>query len=324
MTEKISFVDLHAHLGSSVSPSLLWDMAHDNGLRLDHKDFFEFEKAMFVDDKMDHKKYLYKFKEVHKIQNSPASITKSVYGAVSNAYRKQNLAILELRFNPMKRNGMNREYDLEAVILSAIIGLKRAYLAFPFIKVGLIIETDREFTAEQSVILAQKAVKFKNDGIVGFDIAGFSPKDFDIANHAEAFKIAKNGGLSITCHTGEVTDAEEVKKFIELLKPDRIGHGIQIWKDKEAMEMVSKKNIVLEVCPTSNIKTGIVKDYYSFGKIFDTLGLNGVKYTINSDGHMFLGSSVKEEFNRLLTFSAINSETMDWCLKNSVNATFIK
>lgn len=318
------YIDLHAHLGSSVSASLLWDIAHDNGLRLEHKDYFEFEKALFVEDKLDHKKYLYKFKETHKIQNSPISITKSVYGAISNAYRKQKLNLLEIRFNPMKRNGMNREYDLEAVIMSAVIGIKKASLAYPNIKVGLIIETDREFTGEQSMILAEKAVKFKNDGVIGFDIAGFSPKDFSIKEHQAAFKIAKKGGLGITCHTGEITDAKEVEQFINLLEPNRIGHGIQIWKDKEVMRLVAKKDITLEICPTSNLKTGLVSGYSEFKQIFDTLKLNGVKFTINSDGHVFLQSTVKEEFEKLVSFGAIDPETVDWCLQNSLEATFIK
>lgn len=318
-----SLIDLHAHLGSSVSPSVLWDLAHEMGIRLQYKNFFEFQANMMVDDKINHKAYLYKFKESHLIQSSPTAIMRSVYAAISNAYREQMLTHMEIRFNPMKRNGLNKEYDLDMVIMNAIIGMKKACLTYP-IKVGLILETDREFTGEQSEIIAQKAVKFKSEGIIGFDISGFSPKDFNINDHAKAFKIAKSGGLGITCHTGEVTDSKEVLEFVEVCKPIRIGHGLQIWTDKDAMQHISKLGITLEICPTSNIKTGIVKNYRSFKEIFDSLRTNGVNFTINSDGNVFLQSKVRDEFMKLISYGAMDNETMEWCIDNSLKATFIK
>jgi adenosine deaminase len=315
--------DTHLHLGAGVSLGVLWDIAHEMGTRLEYKDYFDFEKAMMVESKINHTEYLYKFKETHKIQSSPLAITRSIYAAISNAYREQKLKLLEIRFNPMKRNGMNREYDLESVFFHATMGLKKAKLAFPNIKVGLIIETDREFTSKQSIILAQKSLKFKEEGIVGFDMSGFTSSTFNIKYHQEAFLIAQNGGLGITIHAGEVDDVNIMTEIIDIISPNRVGHGIKCIKDERLMEAISRRNIILEICPTSNLKTGIVKDLKEFKKIFDILLNNKIKFTINSDGYVFLNSKVKDECEMLIKNNILSKENIEECQNNAFKYSFI-
>ena len=95
------------------------------------------------------------FETSQKIQSSPEAIEKSVYEAISLSYRKANVNILEIRFNPMRRN---REglYDLDKVIFSAIVGLKKACMIYP-VQAGLIIEMDRRFNQKQNQILQDLA-----------------------------------------------------------------------------------------------------------------------------------------------------------------------
>jgi adenosine deaminase len=300
----MKYVDLHAHLGSTVSIPMCFRLAHEQGLRLSQKDYFEFKNLMEVESQIDHKKYLKKFELTHLIQNSPSAIEKSVYESIFSAYTEQYLKKIEIRFNPFKRNGLNKEYDVDAVILSAIIGMKKATAMFD-IKCGLILETDRQFTSEQSEIIFTKAAKFINEGVVGVDMSGFSPKNFSIKTHQNAFDIAHKFGLNVTCHTGEVTDHKEMNEIIDNYLPQRIGHGIACVKDKHLLKKISSKGIILEICPTSNVKTGVVKSYKSFKEIFKILNKHDVMFTINSDGWVFLKNGVKDEFQKLLEHKVI-------------------
>lgn len=305
----MELTDLHTHLGASVSGHILWEIAHESGLRLPVKDYWEFIDGMSVGDKGEaHNTYLDRFKTTQAIQSSPHAVEMSVYHAIGETFRTYNITTIELRFNPLKRN---REglFDVDAVIMSAIIGMKRACLIYP-VRAGIILETDRSFSGDKSEIIAQKAVKFKADGVVGFDMSGPSPDWFTFTEHVEAYRIARDGGIGTTVHAGEVNGPEEMWEAINLLKPDRIGHGVRCVKDKHLMEVIAEKGIILEICPTSNLKLGIIKDIEELDFVVSSLMSNGVKFCINSDGPTFLNTSVRDEIlllyeNKILDGSQI-------------------
>lgn len=290
-------VDYHAHLGASTPLHVIWEIAKEQGLKLPTKDYFKFMEAMRVPNAIAHKAYLSKFDVVQKVQSSPMAIEKSVYSAITKAYCKYRLDVIELRFNPMLRN-MGNHFDLDAVILHACIGMKKAMLAYP-IKAGLIIETDRTFDAKKSEVLAHKAVEFKNEGIVGFDMSGLTKEGFDMKTFSTAFSIAKKGGLGITVHAGEVLDYSNVVEAIKLFEPNRVGHGINSHVSIPTMNMLEENNIALEVCPTSNVMTKVVDSYESMVEILRKLHDYGVQTIINTDGSEFLDISVKSEMESL-------------------------
>ena len=109
------------------------------------------------------------------IQSSPLAVERSVHAAIGGAYRSQRITTLELRFNPMKRN-RGGERDLDHIILAAIRGLDRASLEYPQVRAGLILMMDRTFTAEQNMVVVEKAIRYMSRGVVGVDIAGPRPR----------------------------------------------------------------------------------------------------------------------------------------------------
>ncbi len=322
----LSNSDLHSHMGACVSPKTLWEIAMGEGLSLPSniKNYWDFIKCIKSTKNEKHESYLNRFQLTQFIQSSPYAMEKSVYHAVSYAYTKCNITTLELRFNPFLRNrGRGTNYDIDSIIMSAIIGLNRATLAYP-IRAGLIIETDRTFTEDMAIIAAEKAVKYKNMGIIGFDCSGHSPKNFKVNTFVEAFNIARKSGLGLTFHTGEVTDADEMMEIMKIIQPHRIGHGIKCVNDKKLMALLKDRGTVLEICPTSNLRLGIIKDIDELHKILDTLVHNKVKFCINSDGPVFLNVSVNDELVMLYQNKIFNGEEIEQLVRESHDYTFIK
>lgn len=262
------------------------------------------------------------FELTHTIQSSPYAVEACVHRAISDAYRNVGMDLIEIRFNPMFRN-RGGEHDLDKVLLSAVTGLKKACIEYP-IKAGLILETDRQFTEKQHMIIAQKAVEFKKFGVVGYDISGPNPDTgFTFDNFVEAATYIRENGLGLTVHTGEFTDAEEVNEVIDKIKPHRIGHGINAVKNESVLQKVIDNDIVLELCPTSNVKTGVVKDWEEFGNIVESLKKNNVQFTINSDGPQFLSTNVKHEFELLLEKNILSEDEVKDIIRLSHIASFL-
>lgn len=315
------FVDLHLHLGASSTPHFLWELAHDQGIRLIEKDYFSFIDSITIREKTTYDKYLKFFDLTERIQSSTFAIEKAAHEAVSRAYRKGNVTTMEIRFNPMLRN-KGGEQDLDKIIFAALVGIKKACLEYP-VRAGLILMMDRRFAKEKNVIIAQKAARFSGEGVVGLDIAGPLTKEFRVADLVEPVGIARKAGLGITIHTGEVTGADEVWEVVRLLRPERIGHGIRSVDDPNLLEYLAKKKIVLEVCPTSNIQTSAVKDWLEMKGIIDCLKKYGVAFTINSDGPELLGTTVKEEFETMVAQKILTENDVIRCTEAGRKATFI-
>ena len=234
--------ELHTHLGGSVASDILWSLAHEQGIALPVKDYWEFEQLVTVSDprgvpNLDALDAIYHWTEL--IQSSPLAVERSVHGAIGGAYRSQRITTLEVRFNPMKRN-RGGERDLDHIILAAIRGLDLASLEYPQVRAGLLLMMDRTFTAEQNAIIVEKAIAWAPRGIVGVDIAGPRPggERYDYRQVAPMVEAAREAGLGVTIHVGEEggdMGREEIGEVIEVLRPDRIGHGILAAQDPELM-----------------------------------------------------------------------------------------
>jgi adenosine deaminase len=166
--------ELHTHLGGSVASDILWSLAHEQGIALPVKDYWEFDALVTVSDargveNLDALDEIYHWTEL--IQSSPMAVERSVHGAIGGAYRSQRITTLELRFNPMKRN-RGGERDLDHVILAAVRGLDRASMEYPQVRCGLILMMDRTFTQRQNEVVVEKAIRWASRGIVGIDVAG--------------------------------------------------------------------------------------------------------------------------------------------------------
>src|ERR671917_402060 len=189
--------ELHVHLGAAVTPAIMWGIAHAQGIRLPTKDYWAFRDLITVGRRRrSFQAYLDLFHWTELIQSSPLAVERSVYEVVGGAYRKNNVTTIELRFNPMKRN-RGGEQDLDHIISAAIRGMDRAVLEYP-VTPGLILCLDRAFPYALNEIIAEKAVSYRNRGVVGIDIAGPESDAFRPGDYRRLFDRVRRRGLGIT------------------------------------------------------------------------------------------------------------------------------
>lgn len=324
--EGVELTELHTHLGSSISPTMLWELAHEQGIKLPTKNYWDFEKLVVIQEEKEYEEYIRMFDVMEKIQSSPDALFTGIQTAISGAYRKNNITKLELRFNPILRN-RHGEVDLDHLIIFALQGMERAMLKYP-VKVGIILMMDRRFNEKENAGIVKKAIKYKNRGVVGVDLAGplernKNARSFKPVQIKHLVEEAKAHGLGVTIHTGEATSVDEMWEVIEELKPDRVGHGIACVTDPNLMKLLRVNNIVLETCPSSNLNTKTIKDFDHMREIYSTLKKHKVPFTINTDGPELQPTSLKAEYHKLLTNNILSEEDLLYANQIAQQASFI-
>ena len=305
--------ELHTHLGGSVASDILWSLAHEQGIALPVKDFWEFDALVTVSDPrgvegLDELDRIYHWTEL--IQSSPYAVERSVYGAIGGAYRSQGITTLELRFNPMKRN-RGGERDLDQIILAATRGLDTASLEYPQVSAGLILMMDRTFDRRLNEIIVEKAIRWAERGIVGIDIAGPRPglDRYRYAQIEPMVEAAREAGLGITIHVGEEggeVGRSELGEVVERLRPERIGHGILAAGEPELERALRDQGTVLEICPTSNLLTKALPDEDAVRETVRRFVESGVAFTIATDGPEMMRTHLREEFELLRRIGALD------------------
>ncbi len=315
--------ELHFHLGSSLEPHILWSIAHEQGIKLPSKDYWEFHDMVTLNKAhttWDDYHKLFHWTEL--IQSSPIAIEKTVYEAISGAYRVNNITLIEPLFNPMFRN-RGGEQDLDQIILAALRGMERALVEFPQVRAGLILGLDRRLSYEQNAVIVKKAIKYNQRGIVGIDIAGPHAEGFKYADYSKLYAEAREAGIKTTVHTGEDGTSEEMDHVISVLPLDRINHGIKAAQSKELMKKVIDKNLTMCTCPTSNLSVGFIKDIEHLRETYQTLWNNGVKFCINTDNPSMLRTSLIKEINILRSNKILTEQQIDQTTRWAVEASFI-
>jgi adenosine deaminase len=323
--------ELHTHLGGSVASEILWTLAHEQGIALPVKDYWEFDRLVTIADprrvdSLDALNEIYHWTEL--IQSSPLAVERSVHQAIGGAYRSQRITTLEVRFNPMKRN-RGGERDLDHIIMAASRGLDRAALEYPLVRAGLILMMDRTFTREQNEVIVEKAIRYAPRGVVGVDIAGPRPGGarYPYRELAPLVEEARSAGLGVTIHVGEEggdQGIEEIREVVETLAPDRIGHGILAARDPGLCAKLAQAEIVLEICPTSNLLTRALADEDEVRDTFRTFAAAGVRYTIATDGPEMMRTHLRDEFELLLRIGALDEDELTEANRRGHEASFIR
>jgi adenosine deaminase len=315
--------ELHVHLGAAVTPAIMWGIAHAQGIRLPTKDYWAFRRLITVGRRRrSFQAYLDLFYWTELIQSSPTAVERSVYEVIGGAYRKTNVTALELRFNPMKRN-RGGEQDLDHIIAAAVRGMDRAMLEYPQVQAGLILCLDRAFSRELNEIIAAKAISWRSRGVVAVDIAGPDEPSFRFADYRDLFAECRRSGLGITVHAGETGGAGEVREAIEALEPDRIGHGIRSGEDPSVMAMLRERGIVLEICPSSNLNTGVVAGMDEMRRLMRGLIDQRVPFTVSTDGPEMLHSYLRNELNLLLRNEILSLDEARDAIRRGHQASFL-
>jgi adenosine deaminase len=331
MSSLEGLAELHTHLGGAVASEIMWTLAHEQGIALPVKDYWEFDELVRISDPrgvpdLTALDQIYKWTEL--IQSSPLAVERSVHAAIGGAYRSQGITTLELRFNPMKRN-RGGERDLDHIIMAAVRGLDRAGLEYPQVRAGLILMMDRTFTDRQNSVIVEKAIRYAPRGIVGIDIAGPRPDGagpYPYRDLLPPLEQARGAGLGVTIHVGEEGGdygIAEIREVVSTLRPDRIGHGILAANEEKLMTQIREAEIVLEICPTSNLLTKALPDEDAVRDTFRAFIDHEVPFTIATDGPEMMRTHLRDEFELLLRIGAVDEEQLSEANRRGHEASFV-
>ncbi len=284
-------IDLHRHLEGSLRLSTLADIAHQHGVDLPSLSLEELRPyVQVVDDPPDFLSFLAKFRLLRRFYSSREAVERIAYEAVADA-AEDNVRYLELRFSPVAL-ALNQGFNFEDVIDWVILAVDKAQKEHD-IQVRLIVLTNRH-EPQYAPRLAEIAIDRKNKGIVALDLAGDEVNFPHLDPFIKIFNHAKKEGLHITVHAAEAGPATNAREAIEKLGAERIGHGIRIRENIAVMDMVKREQITLEVCPTSNLQTGVVSKLgqhplFAFHQI-------GIPVTVNTDDPSISNTTLTDEF----------------------------
>lgn len=140
---------------------------------------------------------------------------------------------------------------------------------------------------------ARWSVRYAERGIVALGVGGLEAGR-PVTPFARAFDIARDGGLGVVPHSGENAGPESIREVLDVLRPDRIRHGIRAVEDPELLAEIIAKGIVLDVCPTSNLRTRVVPDLDAHP--LPALLAAGARCTINSDDPAMFNTDLGQEY----------------------------
>jgi adenosine deaminase len=309
--------ELHIHLEGSIRTSTIIDIAREYALQLPSYESAELDKHVKVYEQMrDLGAVLEAFAIFQKSIASPAVVERIAWELFEDA-AKQNIRLLEVRFSPdWAFHGHNLDWD--ACLDGLLRARERAEREFD-IAIGYIVITSRSMGAESCVRTMDWAIRHKNH-FVGVDLAD-AEDIYPIKHFAKPVLRAKDAGLKVTVHSGENTPAAAIVDTIQTVHPDRVGHGIHIIEDMQAVECVKENNITLEVNPWSNYLTNSVRtiEEHPLKKLFDL----GVKVTINSDDPEVLETNLNNEYRIAHEILGMSMDEITTCNRYAYEASFL-
>jgi len=271
-------IDLHRHLEGSLRLSTLVELAPECGIELDRYDAETLRPLVqMTEDAPDFQRFLAKFDILRLFYVSPEVIKRMTREAISDAAR-DGVVYLELRFNPLalaRLNGFSFADVVTWVIEATEEGQRETHT-----RTCLILQIPRQESLAVADEIVDLAIANFGPLVRGIDLAGdevnYSPELF-----AEQFSRAHRAGLNVTVHAGEAMGAHSVESAVHALHPHRIGHGVRAVEDSSVVTMLRERSITLEICPTSNLHTGVFSDL-SHHPLADLVNL-GLQVTVNTD-----------------------------------------
>lgn len=317
---KIDKVELHQHLELSLRPSTIKELAPSFGIEVPDEAAYR-EKFVITEPMNDLGAVLNKFLDTQKLLGSEEILERISFEACEDAYN-QGVRILELRYAPTFVADGHPNLNFETIHQAIVKGIKRAEATYPM-AVGLICIIQRILPVEKAEEVTQFAID-NRETFLGLDLAD-NEEGFDSKPFSPFFHKAIGAGLKITVHAAEINTGKSptyIVDAVEHLGAHRIGHGVQIHRDPAMIKYAIEKNLVLELCPTSNYLTkavlGTVADH-PFRKLFDA----GVKTTINTDDPGIFDTNIIKEYEVLQKYHGFTLDEFNQCNDWAAAASFI-
>ena len=310
---KMPKVELHLHLEGAFTFEFLFDLVQKYGGDPSVKTIDNLAKK-FVFKNFPH--FIETWFWKNQFFKSADDFEQSTYFVLKNLHR-QNVVYAEVFYSPW--DFVPYGLQVEAITEATLAGIQQAKNDFG-IRCQLIADLCRDYGAETAIDRLDQILPYRDNGLIGIGLGGseqkFPPKPFE-----RVFKLAREKGLRRVAHAGEAAGVESIRDAIRFLNIERIGHGVRAIEDPELVEHLNQKQIPLEICPTSNVKTGVFPSLKKHPvKQFVERGL---LVTINSDDPAMFGATITDEFRKLFEELNFNTELLKKLTLNAVEASFL-
>ncbi|KVV04379.1 MULTISPECIES: adenosine deaminase [unclassified Pseudomonas] len=305
--------ELHLHLEGSLEPELLFALAERNKIALPWNDVETLRKAYAFNNLQEFLDLYYRGADVLRTSQDFYDLT----WAYLLRCKEQNVIHTEPFFDPQTHT--DRGVPFEVVLNGIAAALKDGEQQLG-ISSGLILSFLRHLSEEEAEKTLTQALPFRDAFIaVGLDSSemGHPPSKF-----VRVFDRARDEGFLTVAHAGEEGPPEYIWQALNLLKIERIDHGVRAIEDERLMKHIIDKQIPLTVCPLSNTKL-CVFDHMSQHNILEMLE-RGVKVTVNSDDPAYFGGYMTENFHALHTHLGMTQDQAKRLAQNGLDARLVK
>jgi adenosine deaminase len=322
---------LHDHLDGGLRPRTIVELAAETGyggLPATDPD----ELAAWIRRGADRKSlelYLETFAHTVGVMQTPAAISR-VAAECAEDLAADGVVYAEVRYAPELSTvgGMTLDAVVDAIRDGFQLGAERTAAAGGPIVIRQLATGMRQ--ADRAVEIAELALRHRDEGVVGFDMAG-PEAGFPPSRYADAFRIVTHAGFHLTLHAGEAYGLPSIREALDL-GAERLGHGVRIVDDIEVepdgrarlgrlAAYVRDRRIPLELCPTSNVHTGVVASIADHP--IDLLRRLRFRVTLNTDNRLMSGVSLSSELAALDAAFGIGLGEMEWLTLNAMKSAFL-
>jgi adenosine deaminase len=300
---------LHDHLDGGLRPATVLELAEQVGYEnlpaTDADELAAWFRTAAHSGSLE--RYLEPFAHTVGVMQTPAALYRVAYECVEDL-AADNVVYAEVRFAPELHIGEGLSLDdvVDAVLAGFADGEKAVRADGRTITVRCLVTAMRH--AARSLEIAELAIRFRDKGVVGFDIAG-AEAGHPPTRHLDAFEYMRNHNGRFTIHAGEAFGLPSIHEAIAFCGADRLGHGVRIVDDisenpdgtytlGRVAGIVRDKRIPLEMCPSSNVQTGAVRSIAEHP--FDLLARLRFRVTVNTDNRLMSDTTMSQEMLRLV------------------------
>ncbi|WP_304451852.1 adenosine deaminase [Nocardiopsis sp. YSL2] len=323
---------LHDHLDGGLRPSTVVELAAETGYTgLPTND--PAELGVWFRDASDSgslERYLETFAHTTAVMQTREGLVR-VASEAAEDLAADGVVYAELRYAPEQHleGGLTLEEVVEAVQEGLELGEKRAADRGRSIRTGQLVTAMRH--AARSSEIAELAVRYRDAGVSGFDIAGAEAGN-PPTRHLDAFEYLRRENFHFTIHAGEAFGLPSIWEALQWCGCDRLGHGVRIIDDITENEngvpvlgrlaqYVRDKRVPLEMCPSSNVQTGAAESIAEHPiRLLHDLRF---RVTVNTDNRLQSGTSLSEEFAKLSEAFGYGWDDLEWFTVNAMKSAFL-
>ncbi|MFD6098546.1 adenosine deaminase [Nocardiopsis flavescens] len=323
---------LHDHLDGGLRPATVVELAREVGYK-DLPTYDAQELGRWFRDASDSgslELYLETFAHTTAVMQTRDALVR-VAAEAAEDLAADGVVYAEQRYAPEQHleGGLTLEEVVEAVQEGLELGEKRAADSGRSIRTGQLVTAMRH--AARSSEIAELAVRYRDAGVAGFDIAGAEAGN-PPTRHLDAFEYLRRENFHFTIHAGEAFGLPSIWEALQWCGCDRLGHGVRIIDDITVAEggaprlgrlaqYVRDKRVPLEMCPSSNVQTGAVPSVaeHPIGLLRDLR----FRVTVNTDNRLQSGTSLSEEFAALSAAFGYGWDDVQWFTVNAMKSAFL-